>query len=128
MPHFKLGILTKALSTRIRIFLKTHLFLSVLGSRPHGDGVFSHRKRSFSKTLSRVDLFENAVFLFSCGRVKTELFENADVKASIYDVSERALGSLGITRGHFAYLFSFIEVRMPNIVIDYGISLSNIEF
>ena len=56
----------KVPSTRIRIFLKTHLFLSVLGSRPHGDGVFSHQKRSFSKTLSRVDLFENAVFLFSC--------------------------------------------------------------
>ena len=74
-----------------------------------------------------MDLFENAVFLFSCGRVKTELFENADVKASIYDVSEHALGSLGIPRGHFACLFSLIEVRMPNIVIDYGISLSNIE-
>ena len=74
-----------------------------------------------------MDLFENAVFLFSCGRVKTELFENADVTTSIYDVSEHALGSLGITRGHFACLFSFIEVRMPNIVIDYGISFSNIE-
>ena len=55
----------------------------VLGSRPHGDGVFGHRKRSFSKALSRVDLFENAVFLLSCGRVKTELFENADITASI---------------------------------------------
>ena len=54
-------------------------------------------------------------------------FQNADVTASIYDVSEHAFGSLGITRGHFACLFSFIEVRMPNIVIDYGISLSNIE-
>ena len=62
-----------------------------------------------------------------CGRVKTELFENTDVTASIYDVSEHAFGSLGITREHFACLFSSIEVRMPNIVIDYGISLSNIE-
>ena len=44
---------------------------------------FGHRKRSFSKTLSRVDLFENAVFMLSCGRVKTELFKNADVTASI---------------------------------------------
>ena len=91
--------------------MKTHLFLSVLGSRPHGDGVFSHRKRSFSKTLSRVDLFENAVFMLSCGRVKTELFENADVKASIYDVSEHAHGSLGTRKGHFDCLFSFVEVR-----------------
>ena len=48
--------------------------------------VFGHRKRSFSKTLSRVDLFENAVFMLSCGWVKTEkteLFENVDVTASI---------------------------------------------
>ena len=72
---------------------------------------FRHQKRSFSKTLSRVDLFENAVFTLSCGRVKTELFENADVTASIYDVSEHAHGSLGITQGHFDCLFSFVEVR-----------------
>ena len=108
-------------STRTRIFLKTHLFLSVLGLHPHGDGVFGHRKRSFSKTLSRVDLFENAIFQLSCGRVKTELFENADVTASIYHQSEHVLGSLGITRGHVACLFSFIEVRGR-------ISSSNIEF
>ena len=76
-----------------------------------------------------MDLFENAVFMLSCGRVKTELFENADVTVSIPDsvISEHALSSLGITRGHFACLFSLIEVRILNIVIDYGISLSNIE-
>ena len=77
-------------------------FLSVLGSRPHGDGVFCNLKRSFSKTLSRMDLFENAFFLFSCGRVKTELFENVDVTASICYISDHALGSLGITRGQFS--------------------------
>ena len=49
--------------------------------------------------------------MLSCERLKTELFENADVTASIYYVSEHAHGSLGITRGHFACLFSFIEVR-----------------
>ena len=65
--------------------------------------------RSFSKTLSRVDLFENAVLLFSFGRVKTELFENADVTASIYTPSEHAVGSLGITQGHFVYVFSNFE-------------------
>ena len=102
-------------------------FLSVLGSRPNGDGLFSHRKRSFSKTLSNVDLFENAVFMLSCVRVKTELFQNADVTVSIYCTLEHALGSLGITRGHFACPFSFIEVRIPNIVIDYRISLANID-
>ena len=58
-----------------------------------------------------MDLFENAVFMLSCGRVKTELFENADITASIYDVSEYAHGSLGITQGHFDCLFSFVKVR-----------------
>ena len=82
--------------------------LSVLGSCPHGDGVFSYRKRSFSKTLSRVDLFENTVFMLSHGRVKTEVFENADVTVSIYCISEHALGSLGMTRRHYYYYYSFI--------------------
>ena len=50
--------------------------------------------------------------MLSCGRVKTELFENADVTASIYDVSEHAHRSLGITQGHLDCLFSFIEARI----------------
>ena len=58
-----------------------------------------------------MDLSENTVFILSCGRVKTELFENADVTASIYDVPEHAHGSLGITQGHFDCLFSFVKVR-----------------
>ena len=49
--------------------------------------------------------------MLSCGRVKTELFENADVTASIYDLSEHAQGSSGITQGHFDGLFSFVKVR-----------------
>ena len=81
-------------------------FSSVLGSH----GVIGHRKRSFSKTLSRVDLF---------GLVEMELFESADVIPSICYISEHAFGSLGITRGQFVYLFSLIEVR---------VSLSNMEF
>ena len=57
-----------------------------------------------------MDLFENAVFMLSCGRVKTELFENADVTASIYDVPEHAHESLGIMQGHFDCLSSFVKV------------------
>ena len=49
--------------------------------------------------------------MLPCGRVKTELFESADVTASIYDVPEHAHGSLGITQGHFDSLFSFVKVR-----------------
>ena len=50
--------------------------------------------------------FENAVFMLSYGWMKTEIFENADIAASIHNPSEHALGSLGITRGHFVFLFS----------------------
>ena len=32
-------------------------------------------KASFSNTLCRVKSFENAGFLFSCGRTETEVFE-----------------------------------------------------
>ena len=42
--------------------------------------------------------------MLPCGRVKTELFEIADVTALIFNPSEYALGSLGITRGYFLYL------------------------
>ena len=74
-----------------------------------------------------MDLLENAVFMLLCGRVETELFENADVTASIYDISEHTLRSLGITRrlitlnaislDHaraFCLSSSFIEVRISN--------------
>ena len=82
-------------------------------------GFASTRRRRFRppkmelfENAPRVDLCENAVFMLSCGRVKTELFENADVTASIDDVSEHAHGSLGITQGHFDCLFSFVKVRV----------------
>ena len=53
--------------------------------------------------------------MLSCGRVKTELFENADVTTSIYDLSDYAHGSLGIVHGHFNCLSSFVEVRTARI-------------
>ena len=49
--------------------------------------------------------------MLSCGRVKTELFQNADVTASIYNPPEHAHGVLGITQGHFDCLLSFVRVR-----------------
>ena len=56
-----------------------------------------------------MDPFESAFFVLSCGRVKSELFENTDVTASIYRSSEHALGSLGFTQGHFVCLFPNFE-------------------
>ena len=50
----------KTPSTRSRVFSKTETFFSEYGYRPHVTGVFEHRKRRFSNTLSRVEIFENA--------------------------------------------------------------------
>ena len=68
-------------------------FLSILHLHSQRDGIFSQQKRSFLKTLSRLDPLENVVFML-CGWVKRELLENADITASIYATSELALGSL----------------------------------
>ena len=57
--------------------------------------------------------------------MKTEILENADVTASICFISEHALGSLEITRGQFAFLFSVIEARVSNtsnFIIDLRMS------
>ena len=40
---------------------------------------FYHRKCIFSKTFSRVEILEKAVFSFTCGRTKTEVFQYDDV-------------------------------------------------
>ena len=55
--------------------------------------------------------------MLSCERVKRELSKNADVIASIYDVSEHVHGALGITQGHFecCFLLSKLEQRSLNV-------------
>ena len=58
------------------------LFCSGYGYRPHYNAENDHRKRSHSKTLSRVERFENDAFRKRCFLVwteKTMLSENGDV-------------------------------------------------
>ena len=52
----------KAPSTLTRFQTKTELFCSGYGYRPHYNAENDHRKRSHSKTLSRVERFENDAF------------------------------------------------------------------
>ena len=113
--------------------MKTHLILSVLGSRPHGDGVFSqvfsHRKRSFSKTLSRVDLFENSVFLFSCGRVKTELFETLTSRHRFTTYQSMCSVLWGSREGIFlvCFLSSKFDCRISLSIMEFRYRISNCE-
>ena len=72
---------------------------------------------------------ENAVFMFSCGQVKTELFENVEVTASIYYISGYALGSLGIIRERqgimrgillASFRLSKFEYRILNLAVSFS--------
>ena len=72
----------QAPSTLIRFQTKTELFCSGYRYRPHYNAENDHRKRSHSKTLSRVERFENDAFWKRCFLVYTEktmLSENGDV-------------------------------------------------
>ena len=63
----------------MRVRLKTHTFFSFSPSvhtNTIENGGVCLRKRRFSKTLSRVEVFENGGSAFLCGRAKTEVFEN----------------------------------------------------
>ena len=62
---------------------KRRFFSSALAYRPHVSDENSDPKRIFSKTISWVEIFENAGFSFTCGRKKTEVFEYDDVICNI---------------------------------------------
>ena len=49
-------------------FWKRNFLRCGYGFRPHVSDENGHRKRNFLKTLSRVEFFENAVFVFPCWR------------------------------------------------------------
>ena len=72
----------KTPSKLIRSQTKTELFCSGYGYRPHYNAENDHRKRSHSKTLSRMERFENDAFWKRCFLVwmeKTMLSENGEV-------------------------------------------------
>ena len=63
----------------MRFRLKTHTFYPFSPSvhiNTIENGGICLRKRRFSKTLSRVEVFENGGAASLCGRAKTEVFEN----------------------------------------------------
>ena len=82
LSQWELILTSKAPSTLIRFQTKTELFCSGYGYRPHYNAANDHRKRSHSKTLSKVERFENDVFWKRCFLVwteKTMISENDDV-------------------------------------------------
>ena len=65
--------------TRIRFCLKADIFFSGLPTVHMYPVKTVTENGSFQKTLSRVEIFENASFSFTRGRTKTEVFEYDDV-------------------------------------------------
>ena len=100
--------------------LKTQKFLSVSAFRPHVSDENGHRKRKLLKTLSKVETFENGVFVFSCGHLKTELFENDDVKRSNSVLYARArfsqhvglAGKRSFLLGLISSLIAFLQLNV----------------
>lgn len=67
---------TRAPSTRVRFCLETRIFFSSVGPFVQTYPAKTVTKNILSKTLFRVEIFKNAILLYSYGRMKTEVFEN----------------------------------------------------
>ena len=81
---FSLHIGTLRPRPHISVFIwKKQFFLYGYGFHPHVSYETDQWKRNLSKTLSRVELFENAIFACTWRQTQTELFENAEVTLSV---------------------------------------------
>ena len=113
-----------ALSTRMRFHLRTQLFVNGYGFRPHVPDENDRRKRNFSKTLSRLELFENAVFACTCGQTKTELFENAEDTLSVSIDSAQKLTQHGGRALSFLVFYTWAYFS-PNCLFSRKFSFFN---
>ena len=99
------------------------LFCSGYGYRPHYNAENDHRKQSHSKTLSRVELFENDAFWKRCFLVwteKTMLSENGDVikiDTTGRQTTRPWVSKMADRRYHVAFNFAgrYIEARMRRV-------------
>ena len=84
-------------------FWKRNLFLRIglPSTRKRWNG---HRKRNFSKTVSKLQLFENAVFLFSCGRAKGQIEYKLDLLRVIIYCMHACTVNLIQQLSHLTYL------------------------
>ena len=118
----------KALTTRIRFDLKRQLFLYGHGFRPQVSDENHQWKRNFSKTLTWVELFENAVFACTCGQRKTELLENAKTHYQFQKKAEGRFTFLSFILGLIFNLNSCFQTNLALLIIqaDYCRRLQNI--
>ena len=106
---------SEALSKRIRIILKTQPFFYGMAFRPNANNENGHQKRNFSKTLFKVELFENAVFLFSCERGGSCAFKRKRIRV---DKAWTVLSVPNQTTYFAIFLHTFTTIRFNLPFLD----------
>ena len=84
---------------------------------------------NFSKTLTRVELFENTVFACTCGQRKTELSENAeDRHCQFQKMMDGRFPFLSFILGLIFNLISCFQTNLALLILqaDYCRRLQNI--
>ena len=138
-------IIVRHLSTRIRFHLNRQHFLYGYGFRPHvseENGTFRKRspewnllktlfsrvradrwKRNFSKTLSRVELFENAVFACTCGQTKRNFSKTLRTHYQFKSTPRNIRNLFKMADGRFSFL-SFILWLISNLISCFQANLA----
>ena len=101
----------EALSTRIRIFLKTEFFFSGYSFCPHVNCVFGNRNRSSLKTVSRRYIFFNRIFLEPCEQRGKRRFSKT-MTSNVVDRQLKRFENSTCERGLFQKTSVFKNIRM----------------
>ena len=101
----------EALSTRIRIFLKTEFFFSGYSFCPHVNCVFGNRNRSSLKTVSRRYIFFNRIFLEPCEQRGKRRFSKT-MTSNVVDRQLERFENSTCERGLFQKTSVFKNIRM----------------
>ena len=84
------------------------------------------------KTLYRVELFENAVFVCTCGQKKTGLFENAEdtqfqstlrnIRADLFKMAVRRFPFLSFILGPISNIIACFQANLALLILhaDYS--------
>ena len=93
--YFSRICLSLVLSHSSKYICSNFFFPGLAQYRPHLHGVFGQRKRSFPKTVSKVENFKTQARWCSVeGRVKTQFFENSDDVKWMCDLCHSLLSTI----------------------------------
>ena len=98
-------------------------FFSIFVLSPRVNGVYRYKTGSFSKTVPRVEIFENEGFnTFTYGRTKTEVFEYYDV------IHHMPLALSTLCKGCYRIVLAFSCGQAKTIEIRYTCTCGSVFF